>query len=111
MKLSSHSFCEKLADKIPEAQAILRVHLNEFDTLLPNVFLAEITRYVLSGGIARERIVEFFENNFHNLGDEVENLIAVSFVENIETAKELNFATNGVDATRIITEWHRQKGQ
>jgi hypothetical protein len=111
MNLSSYSFCEKLSNQIPEARAILLVHLNEFDTLLPNVFLAEITRYILSGGIAREKIVEFLENSFHSLGDDVENLIAVSFIENIETEKELNFATRGVDSPGIITEWYRQKRQ
>jgi hypothetical protein len=111
MNMSSCVFCEKLADQIPEVREILHVHQKAFDGLLPNVFLGEITRYVLSGGLARRRVVEFLEKNFYCLGDEVENLIAVSFVENIETVQELNFATSGVDATGLTKEWHKQKGQ
>ena len=81
MSTTTNAFCESLVQQIPETRPVLNEHLDDYDELLPNVFLGDITRYVLSDGRARQKIVEFLELHFRRLGSEVEELIAVSFVE------------------------------
>jgi len=107
--MTTIAFCRKLAEQVPEAEAILQEHLDDYDELLPNVFFGDLTRYVLSDGPGRLKLVEFLEQNFHRLSPEIEELIAVSFVENLESEYDLEQATCGLTAVNLKTEWRRQK--
>jgi hypothetical protein len=107
--MTTIEFCRKLAELNPEVRDILAEHVEDNDELLPHVFLADVTRYVLADGKARPEIVRFLEKSFANNGPEVEDLIAVSFVEYLVDPDELKVATTGVDAPRIVAEWSRQR--
>jgi hypothetical protein len=109
MSTTTNQFCELLVEQAPDTKPLLDEHLCDYDDLLPNVFLGEITRYVLSDGLGRTAIVEFLERQFRQMGPEVEELIAVSFIENIETIYELEIATRGVNAVELKSEWRRQR--
>ncbi|XZE21004.1 polymorphic toxin-type HINT domain-containing protein [Pirellulaceae bacterium SH449] len=109
LMMSTISFCERLCEQVTVARPILNEHLADYDELLPHVFLGQITRHVLSDKPGRSQIVDFLENNFHKLGPEIEELIAVSFIENIETEYDLEQATRGVSAEHLKAEWRRQK--
>jgi hypothetical protein len=100
-------FCEELAETFPDLGNILNEHLAEYDELLPHPFMADVTRYVLKDGPQRVGIVQHLENAFKCRGEGIEELIAVSFVENIETRDELNIALNGVTNTNLRQQWER----
>jgi hypothetical protein len=109
MSITTNAFCEMLVDEVPEIKTIMNEHLRDNDELLPYVFLGDVTRCVLSNNTARMNIVDFLERHFHRLGPAIENLIAVSFVENIDTQHDLDIATRGVNAVNLVEEWRRQK--
>jgi hypothetical protein len=109
MPMTTIEYCEKLAEQVPEMQVVLKEHIDDYDQLLPNVFFGDLTRYVLSDGPGRLRIVEFLEESFHRLGAEVEELIAVSFIENLESEYDLEEALRGLAAVNLKKEWRRQR--
>ena len=109
MTMTTPEFCEGLAQQFPDVADILSEHISDNDELLPHLFLADVTRYVLADGRDRRLIVERLESVFASEGPDVENLIAVSFVEHLESREELIRATDGVKASRICAEWDRQR--
>lgn len=110
MTMTTSEFCEGLAQRFPDVADILAEHISDNDELLPHLFLADVTRYVLADRRDRNPIVQCLDNAIASEGPEVENLIAVSFVEYLTTRKELNLATSGLEASRICAEWNRQRG-
>lgn len=106
---TTRSFCQELAEQIPGLESLLSEHIADYDDILPNVFIGDVTRYVLADGPYRTKVVAALEDALCNRGPEVEELIAVSFVENLETQEELDRATRGVSAPQITAEWKRQK--
>ena len=106
---TTEEFCESLVSTCPELQDLLIEHISDYDELLPNVFLGEVTRHLLANGKGRVRIVEHLNNSLSSGESDVENLIAVSFVENLESREELNRVIESVDAPKIVAEWERQK--
>ena len=109
MTMATSEFCEGLAQRSPDVADILAEHISDNDELLPHVFLADVTRYVLADGRDRGPIVQYLDNAFASEGPEVENLIAVSFVEYLVNREELNLVTTGLEASQICTEWDRQR--
>ncbi len=109
MNTTTKEFCELLVRYFPDLNELLAEHIADYEELLPNVFLGDVTRYVLMNGNGRYEIVDYLNKSFSSGEPEVENLIAVSFVENLEDREELERAVDGVDASRIITEWNRQR--
>ncbi|MBX3420055.1 MAG: hypothetical protein KF752_00725 [Pirellulaceae bacterium] len=109
MALTTIEFCQNLAEQIPDIRAIMTEHVSDNDGLLPHVFMGEVTRYVLIDGPSRPIVVAALENAFDRHGKEIEELIAVSFVENLETQQDLEIAFRGIDAPRLTAEWRRQK--
>ena len=43
-------FCESLVRHCPDLKELLAEHISDYDELLPNVFLGDVTRYVLADG-------------------------------------------------------------
>ncbi len=109
MTTTTTDFCETLVRCCPELKEVLAEHISDYDELLPNVFLGAVTRYLLANGNGRRRIVEHLNNSLSSGESDVENLIAVSFVENLESREELKRVVDGVEATQTIAEWDRQK--
>jgi hypothetical protein len=107
--MTTTEFCHKLAEHSTEVAEILEEHMSDNDELLPHVFLADVTRYVLADCEDRAAIVKFLDESFAIHGPDVEELIAVSFVEYLVEPEELTLATRGVDAPHIHAEWNRQR--
>ena len=108
--MTRSEFCETLAQRFPDIAEILAEHMTDHDNvLLPHLFLADVTRYVLTDGRDRRPIVKFLDDAFESEGQEVEDLIAVSFVEYLVDPEELEKATKGLDAGHIRAEWCRQR--
>ena len=106
---STTEFCKSLVRTCPELEGLLAEHISDYDELLPNVFLGDVTRHVLTDGAGRCQIVEYLNKSSSSGDSDVENLIAVSFVENLEDREELERAVKGADAAWIVSEWERQK--
>lgn len=100
--------CERLASQFREVGALLEEHLAENGQLLPHVFMGDLTRYVLASGGDKVAVVQFLEDTLGRRAPSVDELIAVSFVENINTQDELAQILVGVDGNKIREEWNRQ---
>ncbi len=107
--MTTVEFCQTLAGKFPDIATILTEHIADNDELLPHVFLADVTRYVLADGPCRKQVVKFLDESFASQGQDVEDLIAVSFVEYLVDSEELKTATEGVEVPQILGEWARQR--
>jgi hypothetical protein len=102
-------FVKGIVSTFPDLGPILNEHVADYDEILPHVFMADVLRYVLASGPHRQQIVEYLDRNFRGNGDEVENVIAVSFVESIEDEHQLEQALGGAEAKALREEWHAQQ--
>jgi len=108
MDSNSEAFCEELARLFPDVASVLSNHLADNDELLPHVFMGDVTRYVLSDPPSRQALVNHLDEALREGGTDLQELVAVSFVENLESSEELERALKGIDARTIREEWHRQ---
>ena len=108
MEKHEENFCQKLAAEFADVRRILDEHLADNDELLPHVFMGDITRYVLDNGPQRAAIVQRLEDTFARPDQGLDELIGVSFVENIETSDDLNLALREVHGDSIRHEWQSQ---
>ena len=107
--MKTAEFCENLARECPALSDLLAEHKADYDDISPRVFLGDVTRYVLAGGTKRRDIVTYLNKSVSSGDPDVENLVAVSFVENLESREELESAVAGVNASQIVAEWERQQ--
>jgi hypothetical protein len=82
-----------------ELNMLYNNHLVEYDELLPHVFMGDMTRYVMKLAISStigekerevelKRILDYFENAIHGPDEEINNLLVVSFLENLEQSHQ-----------------------
>ena len=97
--MSAHTirFVQEMVDRFPCLKSSLNEHSQAYSEILPHVFLGEISEIVaatiqgIRPGISdvslsqRELrdLLDFFEATFETRGDEIKELIAVSFLENL----------------------------
>ena len=81
-------YTRKLVESVPALHPIYKTHLDENDELLPHVFFGDLTRFVVAE-VRRgthtswiERLLEGLEVGLEG-SQEVQELISVSFVENL----------------------------
>lgn len=101
-------FCEQLAQRFPDMQLLLANHLADYDEILPHVFMGDVTRYILADGAARPDVVIELERGLRDESRDVQELVAVSFVENLADESDLERALEDVNAQSLRAEWHRQ---
>lgn len=83
------TFIEQLLSIVPELKLVYEEHLADNDTLLPHVFMGDVTRFVMTasrntpGCAALRRLLMHVENGLSAGDDEVRELILASFVENL----------------------------
>ncbi len=109
VKDKSQDFCEELVRRFDDLAPMLQEHIEDNDEILPHVFMGDITRYVLSDGLQRQELVRCLDDALRKGGEEIQNLIAVSFVENLESDEELERALRNVQADAMREEWRRQR--
>lgn len=101
-------FIQDLVQRFNDLGSQLQEHVADNDEILPHVFMGDVTRYVLSDGSQRQELVCHLNDAFVNGPTEVRDLIAVSFVENIESEEELERALYDVPAEPLRAEWYLQ---
>lgn len=83
------SFVETLLRLVPELRTVYDAHIKDNDTLLPHVFMGDVTRFAISQANkatsreALDRLMGHMEEGLKNGSEEVKELIVVSFVENL----------------------------
>lgn len=90
MKAGEVAFVGCLARGIPELMGSLQEHLDDYEGLLPHVWLGEVTRWGLKRFTADPadpavvKMLEFMEQALSRESSEAEHeLVAASFVENL----------------------------
>ena len=108
MSTRQEQFCRALAERFTTASRVLVEHLDDYDNLLPHVFVAELTRHLLRGPADVTPIVQAFEDSISGGDREIAELIAVSFVENIDNRDDLARLLTGVTGSSLQAEWTKQ---
>lgn len=92
MSAKTTSFVEQMVLKFPNLAPMLKDHIEaNLGEILPHPFMGEVTEYLElrspTSNSSSERdlreMLKFFEESYVNGNDEVQNLIAVSFLENL----------------------------
>jgi hypothetical protein len=104
-------YCEQLVRRFPDLETVLAEHVANNDDILPHVFMGEVTRYVLSDPPSRKNLVSYLENSLLEGAADIQELIAVSFVENLQGRTELERALKDVTGEGLRKEWHHLNGQ
>ena len=66
---------------------IHREHLADYNQLLPHVFMADVTRWLVAHG-PDALVLDMLEEHLASGDEEAQNFVAVSFVENLEPEDE-----------------------
>ena len=94
------SFVRSMVARFSKLKALLAGHIEDNEgEILPHVFFGDLTRYVVSLALAAggaelplthdlHAILEYLEEAYASGGDEVQELIAVSFLENLPRPAE-----------------------
>ncbi len=100
MSERSVAFVRSIVARFPGLTVLLEEHIKDFDEVLPHVFFGDLTRHVVSlallantGGeraAAQELcgILDFLEETYAMGSIELQELISVSFLENLPRPSE-----------------------
>lgn len=96
---STHEYVKILVEKVPTLNEMYKEHILDCGELLPHVFFGDLTRHVIDlfkdikpedlGNLKHSKyrelieILGYLESGIRSNNDEVEELIVVSFLENI----------------------------
>jgi len=74
-----------LVDRVPLLRPLLQEHLDDYDGVLPHLFLADVVRFISSelGSEVRSDVSGALEGLFRGGNEHDRELIAVSFLENL----------------------------
>jgi hypothetical protein len=91
---SSIAFCRELAKRFPQLSPLLIEHENDNDEVLPHVFFGDVRRFVEEqldrGDEAQLKpLFEFFEEAYVKGDEPIENVIAVSLLEDLWDRPEI----------------------
>jgi len=86
-----------LLTRVPELKPVYDEHMHDYEELLPHVFLGDVTRYVvtqarcgeISPGRPLDRILDVLNQCLAGGDEQVKELVAVSFVENLLEHEEV----------------------
>lgn len=85
------NFVQKLLVAVPETRHIYQKHLEDNGETLQHVLLGDITRFVIDSYRSANtpvltRILEFLEISVSSSDDKLQELVVVSFLENLHQA-------------------------
>lgn len=88
MTITTDNFVSELLKQVPELRPAMDKHVSENDEILPHVFFGDVARFALQEAFMRRsdalrRLLNDLELAMTCGNDEVQNVIAVSFLENL----------------------------
>ena len=100
MRAEEVAFVGALVHRFPVLLPILQVHLDDYETLLPHVFLADVTRWLVGKSGSRSdsdvnAVLLFLEACFSEGEEEERELISASFLENVPDPGEAGSELRG----------------
>jgi hypothetical protein len=103
-----------LRETLPEFAAAIDEHVADHDEVLPHVLFGDLTRFVLDAHQRGDddlvrRALAFLDSALREGDDGVQNLVGVSFVENVGPwdADQAQFIASWPDALRLEAEQQR----
>ena len=119
----THNFVNDLVAKVPELKQLYAEHLEDNDGLLPHVFMGDLTRFVISAianpeelGFSRQvasdilvRILEMLEAGMRSESEDVQELVAVSFLENLEPNEKYYESLKSLFGTSLAEQLKRME--
>lgn len=108
MKYHPNALSLALIERAHGLKTVYDEHIRDNDELLPHVFMADVTRYVLAQRAGSQEIVQALEDSYDKLDDAAINVVQASFIENIESKADLETTLRGVRGDKLRRQWHRQ---
>ena len=102
MRAAEVAFVGALVHRFPTLRPILQEHLDDYDALLPHVLMGDVTRWVVGefrthGESDRLReVLDFIESSYHQGDEHEQEIIAVSFLENLPRPDEQESGLRGL---------------
>ncbi len=89
MKARQFALAGALVYAHPDLVSVMQEHLDSYEELLPHVFMADVARWAVrrlersgSADTALLSVLEYLENAYVSRGEDEQELIVVSFLEN-----------------------------
>jgi len=88
------SFIKMLLENVPELKSVYDEHIDDYDELLEHVFMGDVTRFVEKlyksdpNSECLIRILNFIDKAFLAEDKKLQELISVSFLENLSQDEE-----------------------
>src|SRR5688572_17197555 len=92
-----------LVDAAPELDAVLQEHLADNDELLPHVLFGDVTRWLGEHG-PNAAVLAVLEHHMAAGDDDVQNVLAVSFLENLVAGEPSDDAIRAALGPRLRAE-------
>jgi len=104
---------DQLLEAVPELRPAYEKHVSDYDELLAHVFFGDVTRYVaqkarldkMGKDTPLERTLRVMERCLTSGREEVQELVAVSFVENLMEHSELLAALKPLMGPSLIRQF------
>jgi hypothetical protein len=107
------SFVRDMVARFPGMGALLEEHIKDNDEILPHVFFGDVTRYVLSllsDSLPQRRelrdILDYLERAYASGDEQLQELIAVSFLENFPFPDEPGAEIRGMIGPHLKRQLH-----
>ncbi len=107
-----------LLQQVPELDGVYQTHLDDYAELLPHVFFGDVTRYVVGEVLSHAngsppqvaRILNCLERSMAFGDDAVQELICVSFLENLAEYGEVTSRLKALVGPNLGRELDRNQG-
>lgn len=108
------SFVQSIVARFPGLKPLLAEHIKDNHEILPHLFFGDVTRYALSLVRARKpdqkpelhMLLDFLEKAFEDGSEELQELIAVSFLENLQGTGDEGTHIIAMLGPRLTDQWH-----
>lgn len=114
---STHEFVKEVVELDDQLRPLLKEHLEDNEELLPHVLMGDISRYVIRESLARpsrgrlQRLLDKFEQALESGSTEVQELVVVSFVENLAGEAEAIRSLKPLMKSKLLSEVDRAFGE
>jgi hypothetical protein len=95
MRAYDEAFVGAMCFRIQELMPLLQEHLDDNESLLPHLFMGDVTRWVIQRYVHDAtdetllELLDFIESSFKDANKESRELVSVSFLENLPRTTEV----------------------
>ena len=111
------NFTDQLRQDVPGFDIVYREHIADYDTLLPHVLLGDLVRFLsreveLRGAksLALTKAMSLLERGMVSRDERLQELIAVSFLENLDPADASFSTVRALFGTKLQEQYKKYEG-